>query len=75
VARDNPPPGINPRYPALAAVIGLAAAAYLVPEVQKHEGRSLVPYRDIVGIWTVCDGDTKNVIPGQLRRRLNAMPG
>lgn len=24
----------------------------------------LTPYRDIVGVWTVCDGDTKNVKPG-----------
>src|SRR3954469_12814101 len=65
VAPKKPPEGINPRWPALAAIVGTAAAAILVPEVQRHEGRSLVPYRDIVGIWTVCDGDTKNVIPGQ----------
>lgn len=64
---SNPPPepkGINPRFPALVGVIGLAAAAFLVPEVQRWEGRELVPYRDIVGIWTVCDGDTKGVVPG-----------
>jgi GH24 family phage-related lysozyme (muramidase) len=28
------------------------------------EGRSLVAYRDIVGIATICDGDTKNVRMG-----------
>lgn len=54
----------------LAALIGAAAALLLAPMVQKYEGRRNVPYKDIVGIWTVCDGDTKNVTPGQ--RQTNA---
>lgn len=49
----------------LAALVGTACVAVLVPAVQSFEGRRTVPYRDIVGIWTVCDGDTKNVVPGQ----------
>lgn len=51
----------------LVALVGAAAAAVLVPTVQSWEGRKLVPYRDIVGIWTVCDGDTANVVPGQVQ--------
>lgn len=30
------------------------------------EGRELVPYRDIGGVWTVCDGITgRDVVPGK----------
>lgn len=31
------------------------------------------PYKDIVGVWTVCDGDTKNVVPGQVQTREQCM--
>ncbi len=39
------------------------AAIVLATEtlVQPWEGRELKAYRDIVGIWTICDGDTQNV--------------
>jgi lysozyme len=57
------PKGVNPRFPALVAIVGTAAAAYLVPDVQRYEGRSYDPYRDVIGVWTVCDGDTKDVRP------------
>jgi|SRR5215217_3827187 len=61
----NQPP---PRYARLAAVVGsLAAAAALFVTVPQEEsgGRTyLNAYRDIVGVWTICDGDTKNVRPG-----------
>lgn len=30
------------------------------------EGRELRAYRDIVGVLTICDGDTQNVRPGQV---------
>lgn len=43
------------------AVIMLAAAV-----VQPWEGRELRAYQDIVGVWTICDGDTNNVRPGQV---------
>jgi len=56
---------VNARYPALAAVVGIAAAAILVPEVQQSESKRNIPYRDIVGVWTVCYGDTHNVRPGR----------
>ena len=29
----------------------------------------LKAYRDIVGIWTICDGDTQNVKPGMVGTR------
>jgi GH24 family phage-related lysozyme (muramidase) len=32
--------------------------------IQPWEGRRLVAYRDIVGVLTICDGDTQHVRPG-----------
>jgi lysozyme len=48
------------------AVIGLAATAIVAPFVSSWESggkEHLVAYRDIVGVWTICDGDTANVKP------------
>ncbi len=61
------PPGRGGKFAALAALLGAASIAVLVPSVQQWEGREAVPYRDIVGIWTVCDGDTSNVVPGDVQ--------
>lgn len=36
------------------------ASAFIMP----WEGRSLTAYRDIVGVWTICDGETLGVGPG-----------
>lgn len=44
-----------------AAVIALAAGI-----VKPWEGRELRAYRDIVGVLTICDGDTSSVRPGQV---------
>jgi lysozyme len=44
-----------------AAVLAIAAAF-----IQPWEGRELTAYRDIVGVWTICDGDTNNVKAGQV---------
>jgi len=50
---------------ALLAVMGVAAATILSPFVTGWEdgpkGPALVPYRDIVGVWTQCSGETLNV--------------
>ena len=35
-----------------------------VPFVGRWEGLRLVAYRDVVGVWTVCYGETKGVQPG-----------
>ena len=46
---------------------GIASAAVLaaaVPGVSYWEGRSLRAYQDIVGVWTICDGVTAGVRPG-----------
>ena len=47
---------------------GLASASdfleIAVPYVGKWEGLRLAAYRDVVGVWTVCYGETKGVKPG-----------
>jgi lysozyme len=47
---------------ASAAAVLLVAAAFIQP----WEGRELTAYPDIVNVWTICDGDTNNVRPGQV---------
>lgn len=48
-------------------IAGASAAAILaLGIIQPWEGRRLVPYKDIGGIWTVCDGITgPDVIVGK----------
>lgn len=46
-----------------AAVAAMALIA--TPIYKLWEGEKLVPYKDIVGVWTVCSGDTRNVTPGK----------
>lgn len=41
-----------------------ATMAYAEPLVARWEGERLVAYRDPVGIWTVCFGETDGVKPG-----------
>lgn len=43
----------------LVALAGAATAALLVPFVADWEGKSNDPYRDLVGVWTVCYGETR----------------
>jgi lysozyme len=50
----------------LAAIVGLAAASALLVLIPKEEGTETKAYRDVVGIWTICNGDTKNVRPGMV---------
>lgn len=52
----------------LIAVVGAAAAAILTPLVATWEGKSNDPYRDIVGVMTVCYGETRV----EMRRYTNA---
>ncbi len=55
------------KAPNRATVAGVAAAlaaaaAFAVPMIRKWESGGLArlePYRDPVGIWTVCDGETR----------------
>lgn len=76
--RRPPPPPIQPmeqpKHPlttaqkatGLAAIIGTVAAGVLYVTIPDDEGTRLKAYRDIVGVWTICTGDTKNVSPGQV---------
>lgn len=48
---------------ALAGAAGAIALA-TVSLIKPWEGRELVAYKDIVGVWTICDGETKGVRPG-----------
>lgn len=52
----------------IAALGGGAIAVATVMLSGKHglEGREYVPYRDVVGVLTVCDGHTgRDIIPGK----------
>ncbi|QKV20227.1 lysozyme [Oricola thermophila] len=53
---------------ALAGAAGLAGAIAVATTalIQPWEGREYVAYRDIVGVLTICDGDTQNVRPGMV---------
>lgn len=42
----------------------LAASAIALPFIKDWEGRELVAYQDTGGVWTICDGDTIGVQPG-----------
>lgn len=42
----------------LAATVGVATAALITGTVATWEGKSNDPYRDIVGVQTVCYGET-----------------
>lgn len=50
----------------LAAIIGSAAAAYLLAFVIQHEGLVTTTYKDVTGTPTVCVGETSpdKAIPG-----------
>jgi lysozyme len=58
---------INARVIAGGAVL---VSSSLVAFVAHWEGTEYVPYRDVVGVWTVCEGITgKHVIPGKTYTR------
>lgn len=44
----------------LAAVLAATAAI-----VKPWEGVKFKPYQDVVGVWTVCYGSTRDVVPGK----------
>lgn len=46
-------------------VAGAGSAAIATTFVGEKEGRSLTAYQDIAKVWTICDGHTKGVKPGQ----------
>lgn len=50
----------------LVSIVGFLAAGFATATVATWEGREYEAYRDVVGILTICDGDTANVKPGQV---------
>ena len=67
--RNNP---IQPMVPEESAskkkaigVLGAGALLLATPFIAQWEGKRNDPYKDIVGVWTVCYGDTRGVKPGQ----------
>ena len=53
----------------LIGVVGLVTAAIVAPFVSGWESGGkprLVAYRDIVGVWTICGGETQGVTPGMV---------
>lgn len=57
-------PGTLVASAALIALLGLGAARLTLDEIARHEGYVPEAYRDPVGIWTKCFGDTQDVTPG-----------
>lgn len=56
--------GTKGKFGFVAVPIALVGA--LLVSLLGFEGRRLVPYQDIGGVWTVCDGITgKAVVPGR----------
>jgi lysozyme len=57
---------------ALVACVGVACAAILSPLVSKFESggkQYLTAYQDIVGVWTICDGETLGVKKGHVETK------
>lgn len=56
---------------AVKALAGFSATAAMALSIavliKPWEGRELKAYRDIVGVWTICDGETKGVKPGMVK--------
>ena len=58
-----------PKRKTLVGIVGLATAAIVAPFVSGWEsgGRPhLTAYKDIVGVWTICDGETLGVKPSMV---------
>lgn len=50
----------------VAGGLSAAALALLITFVGMWEGLELQAYRDIVGVWTICYGETRGVQPGDV---------
>lgn len=54
------------KYPKTTATVGAIAAVLLATLLTRWEGTELKAYQDLVGVWTVCTGDTSAVTPGMV---------
>ena len=64
VQKPIPIEPLSPQPPAtgkgrLAALVGATAAGLMIATVGLWEGKRNDPYQDIVGVWTVCYGETR----------------
>lgn len=50
-----------------AAGVGAACMLICLPFTAQHEGEKLRSYLDPVGVWTICNGETLDVKPGQVK--------
>jgi lysozyme len=48
----------------LGGIVGAVAATFLLTFVPTQEGTAYKAYKDIAGVWTICQGDTKDVHAG-----------
>ncbi|GLK85705.1 glycoside hydrolase family protein [Ancylobacter defluvii] len=63
-AAPNPAPAAAPSRLRTAAGVLTAVGVLAVGLVGGWEGLKLASYRDIVGVWTVCYGETRGVTSG-----------
>lgn len=74
----NPSEGLTSKKTPLTALVGTTAATLLLSFVPQVEGTEYKAYKDVAGIWTICQGDTKDVHAGLIetpegcRQRLDA---
>ena len=54
---------------ALVGLLGAVAVGGLMLTIPEDEGTRYKAYRDVVGVWTICQGDTKNVAPGMVETK------
>jgi lysozyme len=66
-------PKLSGKQKAGGAAAGATALALMFSLTSVWEGRSLDPYRDIVGKWTVCDGETRVEMRRYTEAECNAM--
>lgn len=50
---------------AAVGIVGAGVLALATAFIAPWEGRELRAYKDIVGVWTICYGETRGVKPGQ----------
>ena len=57
--------GIGAKSVAKGGALVTAASLLALPVIVMWEGTELTAYKDIVGVWTICSGETQNVYKGQ----------
>jgi lysozyme len=57
-------PKASSRTTTVAGIVTSAFLAAAIPFVGQWEGLRTTAYQDIVGVWTVCYGETRGVRPG-----------